>query len=352
MEKIKLAIVGIGNSANSLIQGLSFYKDIDEGSSRNIGLIQNSIGGYLIKDIEIVAAYDVNANKIGVDVSDAIWISPNNSRKFADVKKSGVHVMPGALFDGIAPHMMSDFPIKENPNSFIDSLIESKAEICVSYLPVGSKLATEFYANACIKANVAFINGIPEFIASDPLWIKRFEEARIPCAGDDIQSQVGATALHRLLVSFIRERGQTVLQSYQLDIGGNSDFNNLTDSNRITSKKISKTYPVIKESCTEDIKVVPADYIPFLHDNKIAYINIKGEQFGKLPFEIELKLSVEDSPNNAGVMIDAIRNMKLSLDRKLYGYQNWSAYYFKHPLKLVSLQEAKKIVDNFIMNKQ
>lgn len=352
MGKIKLAIVGIGNSANSLIQGLSFYKDIDERSMNNIGLIQNSIGGYLIKDIEVVAAYDVNANKIGADIADAIWVLPNNSKKFTDVKKSGIKVMPGALFDGIAPHMINDFPIKEDPNSFVDSLKQSKAEICVSYLPVGSKLATEFYANACIESNVAFINGMPEFIASDPLWVKRFQEARIPCAGDDIQSQVGATALHRLLVSFIRERGQTILNSYQLDIGGNSDFNNLTDRNRLTSKKISKTYPVIKESGTEDVKVIPADYIPFLLDNKIAYINIKGEQFGGFPFEIELKLSVEDSPNNAGVMIDAIRNMKLSLDRKLYGYQNWSAYYFKHPLKLISLQEAKKIVDDFIMAKQ
>jgi len=347
MSKIKLAIIGIGNSANSLIQGLSFYENVNDNSPQTIGLMHNSIGGYLVKDIDVVAAYDVNVNKIGLDVADAIWIAPNNSRKFADVTKTGTRVLPGALLDGIAPHMKNDFPINEDPDSFIDSLIKSGAEICISYLPVGSKLATEFYANACIEANVAFINGIPEFIASDPVWERRFDDAGIPCAGDDIQSQVGATALHRLLVSFICERGQSVINSYQLDIGGNSDFNNLTDRSRLTSKKISKTFPVIQESGTENIKVVPADYIPFLNDNKIAYINIKGEQFGGFPFEIELKLSVEDSPNNAGVMIDAIRNMKLSLDRKLKGYQNWSAYYFKHPKNLVSLKEAKNIVDEF-----
>lgn len=200
-------------------------------------------------------------------------------------------------------------------------------------------------------SGLAFINGIPELIASDPEWSEKFRQAGIPCAGDDIQSQVGATILHRALVGLVRERGQVIENSYQLDIGGNIDFDNLTDRRRLASKKISKTDPVIFEAGTKDVKVVPADYIPFLADNKIAYINIKGRQFGDFPFEIELKMSVEDSPNNAGVMVDAVRAMKLSLDRKLSGYQEWSAYFFKHPLRLLPLGEARRAVKDFIVGR-
>jgi myo-inositol-1-phosphate synthase len=310
--KIKIAIVGVGNCASSFIQGLEYYKGVDETSPPVPGLMHNNLGGYLIRDIEVVAAFDVNGDKIGKDISEAIWVLPTNSRKFADVPRKGVVVSSGFLGDGIAPHMRSYFPLQETPDRVVDVLKKSGAEICISFLPVGSQEATRFYAQACLDTRVAFINGIPEFIASDPNWAEKFKQSGVPCAGDDIQSQVGATILHRVLVSIVRERGQIIDNSYQLDIGGNMDFDNLTDRRRLASKKISKTDPVIYEAGTSDVKVVPADYIPFLGDNKIAYINIKGRQFGNFPFEIELKMSVEDSPNNAGVIVDAVRGSKTS----------------------------------------
>lgn len=347
-SKIKVAIVGVGNCASSFVQGLEYYKGVDEPSPPVPGLMHNNFGGYLIRDIEVVAAFDVNGNKIGKDIAEAIWVAPTNSRKFADVPRKGVAVSPGFLGDGIAPHMRDYFPLQETPDRVVDVLKETGAEICISFLPVGSQEATRFYAQACLDARVAFINGIPEFIASDPEWAEKFRQAGIPCAGDDIQSQVGATILHRMLVGIVRERGQVIENSYQLDIGGNMDFDNLTDRRRLASKKISKTDPVIYEAGTGNVKVVPADYIPFLGDNKIAYINIKGRQFGDFPFEIELKMSVEDSPNNAGVMVDAVRAMRLSIDRKLIGYQEWSAYFFKHPLHLTPLKEARQMVEDFI----
>ncbi|MFH1049233.1 MAG: inositol-3-phosphate synthase [Patescibacteria group bacterium] len=349
-RNIKVAIVGIGNCASSFIQGLEYYKDIDETSPAVPGLMHNNFGGYLIRDIDIVAAFDINNNKIGKDISEAIWVSPTNSRKFADVPNKNVTVRAGFIGDGIAPHMKNYFPLQEEPENIANILKKSGADMCVSFLPVGSRQATRFYAQACLNAGVAFINGIPEFIASDIEWAEKFQQAGIPCAGDDIQSQVGATIIHRTLVSLIRERGQTITNSYQLDIGGNMDFDNLTDRNRLSSKRISKTDPIIYEAGTTDVKVVPADYIPFLSDNKIAYINIKGKQFGGFPFEVELKMSVEDSPNNAGVMVDAVRAMKISLDRKLAGYQEWSAYFFKHPLHLIPLNQARNFVEDFIVN--
>ncbi len=346
--KILVAIVGIGNCASSFAQGLEYYRHIGETSPPVPGLMHNSFGGYPLRDIEVVAAFDVNGDKIGKDISEAIWVPPTNSRQFADVPRKGISVSAGFLGDGIAPHMQHYFPLQENPERVVEALKASGAEICVSFIPVGSQEATRFYAQACLDAGVAFINGIPEFIASDPDWAEKFKQAGIPCAGDDIQSQVGATILHRTLVSLVRERGQVIENSYQLDIGGNMDFDNLTDRRRLASKKISKTDPVIHEAGTGNVKVIPADYIPFLGDNKIAYVNIKGRQFGDFPFEIELKMSVEDSPNNAGVMVDAVRAMKISLDRKLAGYQEWSAYFFKHPLRLLPLGEARQIVEDFI----
>ena len=346
--KIKVAIIGVGNCASSFIQGLEFYRHVNDESSKVPGLMHNNFGGYLIRDIEVVAAIDVNGNKVGKDISEAIWVLPTNSRKFSDVPHKDLIVSAGFIGDGIAPHMRKYFPLREDPERVVEVLRNSGAEICISFLPVGSQKSTHFYAQACLDAQVAFINGIPEFIASDPEWEKKFKKAGIPCAGDDIQSQVGATILHRTLVSLVRERGQIIDNSYQLDIGGNMDFDNLTDRQRLASKRISKTDPIIFEAGTPDVKVVPADYIPFLSDNKIAYINIKGKQFGDFPFEIELKMSVEDSPNNAGVMVDAVRAMKLSIDRKLAGYQEWSAYFFKHPLRLLPLRDARNVVEDFI----
>lgn len=346
--RIKVALVGVGNCASSFVQGLEYYRHVDEKSAPVPGLMHNNFGGYLIRDIEVVAAFEVNDTKIGKDISEAIWVSPTNARKFADVPNKGVAVSAGFIGDGIAPHMQGYFPLREDPEHVAELLKRSGAEICVSFLPVGSQKSTRFYAQACINAGVAFINGIPEFIASDPEWAEKFRQAKLPCAGDDIQSQVGATIIHRTLVSLVRERGQVIENSYQLDIGGNMDFDNLTDRQRLTSKRVSKTDPIIFEAGTENVKVVPADYIPFLSDNKIAYINIKGRQFGDFPFEIELKMSVEDSPNNAGVMVDAVRAMKLSLDRKLVGYQEWSAYLFKHPLHLLPISQARKVIEDFI----
>ncbi len=349
--KIRVAIVGVGNCASSFLQGIEYYKNVDENSPPVPGLMHSNLGGYLIRDIEVVAAFDVNSNKIGKDISESIWMSPTNSRKFADVPNKSIFVSAGFLGDGIAPHMQSYFPLREDPKRVVEVIKNSGTEILISFLPVGSQKATRFYAQACLDSKVAFINGVPEFIASDYEWAEKFKQAGIPCAGDDIQSQVGATILHRVLVSLVRERGQTIENSYQLDIGGNMDFDNLTDRQRLTSKKISKTGPIIFEAGTKDVKVVPADYIPFLADNKIAYINIKGRQFGDFPFEIELKMSVEDSPNNAGVMVDAVRAMKLSLDRGLSGYQDWSAYFFKHPLHLLPLVKARSVVEGFINGK-
>lgn len=345
---IKIAIVGVGNCASSFIQGLEYYRHVDEASPPVSGLMHNSFGGYLIRDIRVVAAFDVNGDKIGKDISEAIWLPPTNARKFADVPHKGVSVSAGFLGDGIAPHMHSYFPLRESPGSVVDILKSSGVEICISFLPVGSQEATRFYAQACLDAGVAFINGIPQFIASDSDWAEKFRQRGLPCAGDDIQSQVGATILHRALVGLVHERGQKIENSYQLDIGGNMDFDNMTDRQRLVLKKISKTDPVIYEGKVDEVKIIPADYVPFLADNKIAYINIKGRQFGNFPFEIELKLSVEDSPNNAGVMVDAVRAMKLSLDRKLAGYQEWSAYFFKHPLRLLPLAKAKQVVEDFI----
>lgn len=347
--EIKVAIVGVGNCCSSFVQGLEYYKEIVDNNDVKIpGLMHNDFGGYKVSDIKVVSCFDVNANKVGKDLSQAIHILPTNARRFADVPTLSVKVSPGFIGDGIAPHMQDYFDLVEDPENVIEILKTSGAEMLISFLPVGSKIATEFYANACLSSGTAFINGIPEFISSDYEWAKKFEEAGLPCAGDDIQSQVGATILHRTLVSLIIERGQIIDNSYQLDIGGNMDFDNLTDRSRLDSKKVSKTDPIIYEAGTENVKVVPADYIPFLADNKIAYINVKGRQFGDFPFEIELKMSVEDSPNNAGVMVDAVRAMKISLDRKLKGYQEWSSYFFKHPLKLLPLSEAREIVENFI----
>jgi myo-inositol-1-phosphate synthase len=346
---IRVAIIGLGNCANTLIQGLEYYRSVTDEAGPIPGVMHNSFGGYLIKDIAISCVFDINAQKVGKDVAEAMWVHPTNSRKFCSVPHLGVKVSPGGLLDGLAPHMAGYFPVAESPfEEVVSTLKKSGAEMCVSFLPVGSRKATEFYAEACLAAGVAFINGIPEFVASDPNWEKRFRDAGLPCAGDDIQSQVGATIIHRTLVNLVRERGLKIVDSYQLDIGGNMDFDNLTDRSRLSSKRVSKTAPVIEDAGTDNVKVVPADYIPFLGDNKIAYINIRGIQFGNFPMELELKMSVEDSPNNAGVMIDAIRAMKLSLDRKLTGYQEWSAYYFKHPLRHHTLEEARQIVRSFL----
>lgn len=351
-RSIKVAIIGVGNCASSFIQGLYYYANVTADSPRVAGLMHNSFGGYLIRDIAVVAAFDINAHKIGLDLAEAIWVSPNNAKRFSDVTRHGVAVSPGFIGDSIAPHVTSYFPVREEPDEVLRALKQSGAEMCISFLPVGSKFATHFYAQACLDAGVAFINGIPEFIASDLEWSGKFKDAGLPCAGDDIQSQVGATILHRALVTLIRDRAHSIETSYQLDIGGNMDFLNMSDRTRLASKRLSKTRSVIKDADEGSIAISPADYIEFLGDNKTAFINICGRQFGGFQFSIEAKLCVEDSPNNAGVMVDVVRAMKLSIDRRLSGYQVWSAYYFKHPLHYVNYSEARKIVEEFIASEQ
>lgn len=352
MAKIKVAIVGVGNCASSLVQGIEYYKGKKPEDA--IGLMHWNIGGYLVEDSSVVTAFDINLNKVGKDISEAIFAEPNNAKKFADIPRTDVVVSPGRLLDGIAPHI-DNVPIIDNPNSVtIDDVVrvfkKSGAEMLINYLPTGSRKATDFYATACSEANVAYIGAQPDPIASDPKWIRRFEATGTPCAGDDIMSQVGATIVHRALAELIRERGSTIDGSFQLDYGGNMDFRNLENQDRRGSKLKSKTDSVIHSAGTDQIIIVPAGYIHFLGDRKIAYIEFTGTQFGGSEYKIQLRMEVEDSPNSAGVMMDVIRLMRTSLDRGLAGYQPWSAYYFKRPLKFMPLEEARKAVEYFIRN--
>jgi myo-inositol-1-phosphate synthase len=340
--------VGVGNCACALVQGLVHYADADEKSAFVPGLMHIVLGGYLVRDIEVVAAFDVNANKIGKDIAEAIWVSPNNAKKFSDVPETGVTVSPGFLGDGIAPHMQKLFPLREDPKEVTRVLKDSRAEMLISFLPVGSFSASRFYAQACLDTGLAFINGMPEFIASEKKWAEKFRIAGIPCAGDDVMSQFGATIVNRILLHCLKDRGLKIDESVQLNIGGNADFNNMTDVERVETKKISKAASLKFETGSCDVVAVPADYDPSFKDTKRAYITIKGKQFGGVDFKITTVLEVEDSPNSAGVIIDTIRLMKLSLDRGLSGYQPWSAYYFKRPAQMMSLAKARKIVKEFI----
>ena len=346
---IKIAIVGVGNCASSLVQGTYFYKNSEE---KPIGLMHKEIGGYKISDIKFVAAFDVDKRKVGKDLSDAIFSGPNCTKKLACVPNLRVKVQKGNVLDGVAKHMEEFFTVDEMQKQvdIVSALKNSGAEILVSYLPVGSAEATRFYAQCAIDAKVGFINAIPEFVTTDDNWIKKFEDAGVPCAGDDIKSQVGATIVHRALAKLIDDRGQKIDNSYQLNFGGNTDFQNMLDQTRLVSKRKSKTRAVTAQvDYPFDVKIGPSDFIPYQKDNKICYINIKGRQFGDVPFEIELKLSVEDSPNSAGVMVDVIRCMKLALDNNISGYlKEISAYSFKSPKYQLRDDEGMKEVNNFI----
>lgn len=331
MSKVKVALIGVGNCASSLVQGVEYYKDSD----RQSGFMYYEIGPYKISDIEFVAAFDVDDRKVGKDLSEAIFAEPNCTKVFAKVPLSGVSVSMGNLLDGVANHMKEIVQISNNKESDVVKVLkESKADVCICYLPVGSAEASRFYAQACIDAGVCFINAIPEFICSDENWIKKFEEANLICVGDDIKSQFGATILHRVLTKLIEDRGHKILNTYQLNIGGNTDFMNMKDESRIQSKRKSKTQAVTSILNQKDfgVKIGPSDYIPHLKDNKVCYINIKGTQFGDIPFDLDVKLSVEDSPNSAGVMTEVVRAVKYSKDRGFIGNVNEiSAYAFKSP---------------------
>ncbi len=357
MGSIKVAITGVGNCASSLIQGVYFYRDVSD-ETEIPGLMHPVFGGYRIRDIEFVAAFDVDPRKIGKDLGEAIFTPPNCTVKFSDVPKLGVKVQPAPILDGVAPHMRGAFGLEDKkqiePVNVADVLRESGAEMLISYLPVGSGKATEFYANEALKAKCGFINAIPEFIASDPVWAKKFEEANLPLAGDDIKSQIGATILHRTLVNLLESRGVKVEETYQINIGGNTDFLNMTVEERLSRKRISKTEAVTSLLPYEiPVRIGPSDYVPFLKDRKICYIYIKGKKFGDVPVYIDVKLNVEDSPNSAGVMIDVIRAMKLALDRGVKGVlTSISAYAFKHPPIQVPDNIARQWVEEFIEGKR
>ena len=357
MGSIKVAIAGVGNCASSLVQGVSFYKDVKD-DAKIPGLMHTVFGEYRIKDIEFVAAFDVDPRKIGKDLSEAIFSPPNCTVKFSDVPRLDVIVNPAPILDGVAPHMKDAFGLENTepiePVDVAEVLRESGAEILINYLPVGSSKATEFYAGEALKAGCGFINAMPEFIASDPVWAKKYEDAKLPIAGDDIKSQVGATILHRTLVDLLENRGVHVVETYQLNIGGNTDFLNMTSEARLSKKRISKTEAVTSLLSYEiPVRIGPSDYVPFLGDRKICYINIKGKKFGDVPVYIDVKLDVEDSPNSAGVMVDVIRAMKMALDRGIKGALiSISAYAFKHPPVQVPDHIAKQWVEEFIQGKR
>jgi myo-inositol-1-phosphate synthase len=357
---IRTAIAGIGNCASALIQGLFYYKNVNDEREPVPGLMHNILGGYRISDIKIVAAFDIDGRKVGKDLSEAIFAKPNCTKIFyKDIPQMGVEVKMGPVLDGVAPHMKEyseekTFLIaKEKPVDVVQELQRSGAEILINYLPVGSQKAVEYYANCALKAGCAFINCMPVFIVSDKTWAEKFEKRGLPCIGDDIKSQVGATIVHRTLCRLFTQRGVVIDRSYQLNFGGNTDFLNMLARERLQSKKISKTEAVqsqlAKRLSYDDLHIGPSDWIPWLKDNKICFIRIEGRKFGNIPVELELRLSVEDSPNSAGCVIDAIRLAKIALDRKIGGpLIGPSAYLMKHPPKQFSDEEAREMVENFI----
>ena len=361
MEKIKIAIVGIGNCASSLLQGVEYYKSKDKDDA--IGLMNWDIGGYKPYDIEVVAAFDIDDRKVGKDVAEAIFAQPNCTAVFCEnIPKTGVTVQMGQILDGNAEHMQ-DYPedrtfkiskaAQPSKNDIIGVLKSSGAQILLNYLPVGSEEASRFYADCALEANLAFINNIPVFIASDPEWSEKFKAKNLPIVGDDIKAQLGATITHRTLSDLFEKRGVKIDRTYQINTGGNTDFLNMLNRNRLASKKTSKTEAVQsvinKRMEDTDIHIGPSDYIPWLKDNKICFIRMEGRMFGDIPLNIEVRLSVEDSPNSAGVAIDSIRCCKLALDRGQGGIlYSPSAYLMKHPPQQYTDNQAWQMVQDFI----
>ncbi len=361
LDKIKIAIIGVGNCASSLIQGIHYYKN--KKSEDAIGLMHWEIGGYEPKDIEVVAAFDVDQRKVGQDVSKAIFAKPNCTQVFcSDVPESGVKVSMGHILDGVAPHMKDyddDYTFimaEEEPSDVVKVLKESGAEILLNYLPVGSEEATKFYAQCALDAGVAFINNMPVFIASNPEWAAKFQEKGIPIVGDDIKAQIGATITHRTLANLFKDRGVKLDRTYQINTGGNTDFLNMLNRNRLDSKKESKTEAVQsvlgERMDPHNIHIGPSDYVPWQEDNKICFLRMEGKTFGDIPMNIELRLSVEDSPNSAGCVIDAIRCCKVGLERGIGGpLTSISAYTMKHPPEQFTDDKAAEMVDEFIEGK-
>jgi len=357
LPEIRTALIGVGNSASALIQGTQYYKDAKENTTVP-GLMHVNFGGYHIRDLKFVAAFEVNKEKIGKDLSEAIFTKPNCVEKIADVPHLNVEVSPAPIMDGVANHMREVFNVydekTEGHADVVKVLKDSKVEVLVNYLPVGSRDATRFYAQAAIDAGCAFVNCMPEFIGSNEEWSKKFEVAGLPVAGDDIKSQVGATILHRNLVRLCLDRGVIVDETYQLNLGGDTDFLNMTVEERLKTKRISKT-EAVTSLVPYDLptRIGPSDYVHFLGNKKICYITLKGRKFGDRPININVKLEVEDSPNSAGVVIDLIRAVKLALDRKIKGALiSVSSYAFKHPPIQVPDPTAKQWVEDYIEGKR
>jgi myo-inositol-1-phosphate synthase len=354
-KKIRVAIIGVGNCASSLVQGIEFYKNAPEDQSVP-GLMHVNLGGYHVRDIQFTAAFDVNETKVGKDLSEAIFAQPNNTFKFAEVPSLGVRVNRGMTHDGLGKYL-SDVIVKApGPTDDIVGVLKStRTDVVVSYLPVGSEMATKWYVEQVLDAGCAFINCIPVFIASQPYWQGRFRDRGLPLIGDDIKSQVGATITHRLLANLFRERGVRLDRTYQLNFGGNTDFMNMLERERLESKKISKTNAVTSQLdyklTNEQAHVGPSDYVPWLADRKFCYIRMEGTTFGNVPLNCELKLEVWDSPNSAGVVIDAIRCAKLALDRGIGGALiEPSSYFMKSPPQQFTDHRAHELVEAFIRN--
>ena len=353
LGKINVAIIGVGNCASSLVQGIHFYRAVDNNASVP-GLMHASLGGYHISDIEFVAAFDVDRNKVGKDLSEAIYAPPNNTYKFADVPNLNVPVSRGMTHDGIGKYLSSVVHKASGPTSDIVKVLrDTGTQVVVSYLPVGSEEGTKWYVEQVLQAGCAMINCIPVFIAREQYWQKRFEEKGLPIVGDDIKSQVGATILHRVLTRLFVERGVRLDRTYQLNFGGNTDFLNMLERERLMSKKISKTNAVTSQLDHQipegDIHIGPSDYVPWLHDRKWCYIRMEGTSFGEVPLSLEAKLEVWDSPNSAGVVIDAIRCCKLALDRGISGALTGpSSYFMKSPPKQFTDEQARILTEEFI----
>lgn len=365
MGKIRVAIAGIGNCASSLIQGVEYYSRIGgKDPDGSLGLMHFALGGYKPSDIEFVAAIDIDKRKVGKGLGEAVFAKPNCTKVFNPrLPDYPAKVQMGEVLDSIAEHM-KDYPedrrfiVSEKRPCDVPRLLKrSGADVLVGYMPVGSEKATAFYAEACLKAGVGFINCVPVFIASDKAWAKRFAERRVPIIGDDIKSQIGATIIHRTLTRLFEDRGVKLDSTYQLNVGGNTDFLNMLSNGRLKSKKISKTEAVQsqlhKPLDGERVHIGPSDYIPWLQDNKVCFLRMEGRGFGHIPINIELRLSVEDSPNSAGVVIDAIRCCKLALDRKIGGVLiSPSSYFMKHPIVQFADGAARDMVEEFIAGKR
>ena len=351
--KVRVAIIGVGNCANSLLQGTTYYKDAAEDQFVP-GLMHVNLGGYHIRDIEFTAAFDVVKGKVGEDLADAMWAHPNDTIKFADVPKTGIKVSRGMTHDGIGKYLSEVVEKADGPTDDIVGILkETKTDVVVNYLPVGSEMATKWYVEQILEAGCAMINCMPVFIAREDYWNKRFQDAGVPIIGDDIKSQVGATITHRVLTSLFRERGVHLDKTMQLNVGGNSDFLNMLERDRLESKKISKTNAVTSmldyDLGPGNVHVGPSDYVPWLTDRKWAYIRMEGTSFGDVPLNLEMKLEVWDSPNSAGIVIDAVRLAKLALNNGVSGsLVEPSSYLMKSPPEQIQDDDARELTEKFI----